>query len=182
MMEDTIAAYSGGTLPGAIGICRISGPQAFALADDLFFPQKGGKMSHGPFYTMRYGQVRAADGRALDLCLACCYPGPSSYTGEDLLEIFCHGSQAVVACILERAMELGARPAQAGNLPSGPFWLESWISPGWRPWPISSSPSRLPPLKCSFFAARGNLPAHPSDAGKDLSAADPFLCRVRLSR
>ena len=111
MMEDTIAAYSGGTLPGAIGICRISGPQAFALADDLFFPTKGGKMSQGPFYTMRYGQVRAGDGRALDLCLACCYPGPSSYTGEDLLEIFCHGSQAVVACILERAMELGARPA-----------------------------------------------------------------------
>ena len=151
MMEDTIAAYSGGTLPGAIGICRISGPQAFALADDLFFPTKGGKMSQGPFYTMRYGQVRAGDGRALDLCLACCYPGPSSYTGEDLLEIFCHGSQAVVACILERAMELGARPAQAGQ-------------------------------ECSLFAARGNLPAHPSDAGKDLSAVDPFLCRVRLSR
>lgn len=121
MMEDTIAAYSGGTLPGAIGICRISGPQAFALADDLFFPTKGGKMSQGPFYTMRYGQVRAGDGRALDLCLACCYPGPSSYTGEDLLEIFCHGSQAVVACILERAMELGARPAQAGEFTKRAF-------------------------------------------------------------
>ena len=181
MMEDTIAAYSGGTLPGAIGICRISGPQAFALADDLFFPTKGGKMSQGPFYTMRYGQVLAGDGRALDLCLACCYPEPSSYTGEDLLEIFCHGSQAVVACILERAMELGARPAQAGEFTKRAFLAGKLDLTGG-----CGRSHRVPVCRrcqeCSLFAARGDLPAHPSDAGKDLSAVDPFLCRVRLSR
>ena len=64
---------------------------------------------------MRYGDVLDTDGRALDICLACCYKGPASYTGEDLVEIFCHGSQAIVAGILDRACQLGARPAQGGE-------------------------------------------------------------------
>ena len=115
MMQQTIAAHSGGALPAAIGICRVSGPQAFAVADQLFRPKKGGPLSAGPFSTMRYGDVLDTDGRALDICLACCYKGPASYTGEDLVEIFCHGSQAIVAGILDRACQLGARPAQAGE-------------------------------------------------------------------
>lgn len=114
-MQQTIAAHSGGALPAAIGICRVSGPQAFAVADQLFRPKKGGPLSAGPFSTMRYGDVLDTDGRALDICLACCYKGPASYTGEDLVEIFCHGSQAIVAGILDRACQLGARPAQAGE-------------------------------------------------------------------
>ena len=87
-MQQTIAAHSGGALPAAIGICRVSGPQAFAVADQLFRPKKGGPLSAGPFSTMRYGDVLDTDGRALDICLACCYKGPASYTGEDLLPRF----------------------------------------------------------------------------------------------
>lgn len=120
-MNDTIAAYSGGVLPAAIGICRVSGPAAFAVADRLFRPKKGGPMGGGPFYTMRYGDVLDSDGRTLDLCLACCYKGPNSYTGEDMLEIFCHGSQAVVARILDRAAAEGARPAKAGEFTQRAF-------------------------------------------------------------
>lgn len=120
-MNDTIVAYSGGALPAAIGICRLSGPQAFSVADRLFRPKKGGPMSGGPFYTMRYGDVLDSDGRALDICLACCYKGPASYTGEDMMEIFCHGAQAIVARILDRAAEEGARPAKAGEFTQRAF-------------------------------------------------------------
>lgn len=78
-------------------------------------------MGQGPFSVMRYGEALDSDGQALDLCLACCYRGPASYTGEDMLEVFCHGSQAVAARILERCMELGAQPAQAGEFTQRAF-------------------------------------------------------------
>lgn len=120
-MNSMIAAYSGGALPAAIGICRVSGPGTLQLASQLFRPKKGGPMGQGPFSAMRYGEALDSDGKALDLCLACCYRGPSSYTGEDMLEIFCHGSQAVAARILERCMELGAQPAQAGEFTQRAF-------------------------------------------------------------
>lgn len=120
-MNSMIAAYSGGALPAAIGICRVSGPGVLTLADKIFRPKKGRSMGEGPFSAMRYGEVLDSDGRALDLCLACCYRGPASYTGEDMLEIFCHGSQAVAARILERCMELGAQPAQAGEFTQRAF-------------------------------------------------------------
>ena len=115
MDRQTIVAYSGGSLPAAIGICRISGPEALAVGEGIFQPQKGGPLGSGPWGQMRYGQVVDERGRLLDLCLACCYPGPHSYTGEDMVEIFCHGSRAVVAQLLDRACQLGARPAQAGE-------------------------------------------------------------------
>ena len=120
-MNSMIAAYSGGALPAAIGICRVSGPGVLTLADKIFRPKKGRSMGEGPFSAMRYGEVLDSDGRALDLCLACCYRGPASSTGEDMLEIFCHGSQAVAARILERCMELGAQPAQAGEFTQRAF-------------------------------------------------------------
>lgn len=120
-MNSMIAAYSGGALPAAIGICRVSGPGSLALASEIFRPKKGRPMGEGPFSAMRYGEVLDGDGKALDLCLACCYRGPASYTGEDMLEIFCHGSQAVAARILERCMELGAQPAQAGEFTQRAF-------------------------------------------------------------
>ncbi len=121
IVNHMIAAYSGGALPAAIGICRVSGPGALALAEKIFRPRKGRPMGEGPFSVMRYGEVLDGDGRALDLCLACCYRAPASYTGEDMLEIFCHGSQAVAARILERCMELGAQPARAGEFTQRAF-------------------------------------------------------------
>lgn len=120
-MSETIAAYSGGALPAAIGICRISGEETFAVMDQLFRPLHGGAMSGGPFSKMRYGEVIDSDGRVLDICLAVCYRGPQTYTGEDSAEIFCHGSQAIVARILSRCYESGARPARAGEFTKRAF-------------------------------------------------------------
>lgn len=65
-MNSMIAAYSGGALPAAIGICRVSGPGTLQLASQLFRPKKGGPMGQGPFSVMRYGEALDSDeiGRA----------------------------------------------------------------------------------------------------------------------
>ena len=64
-MNHMIAAYSGGALPAAIGICRVSGPGALALAEKIFRPRKGRPMGEGPFSVMRYGEVLDGDGREI---------------------------------------------------------------------------------------------------------------------
>lgn len=115
MANSTIAAYSGGALPGAIGICRISGDKAFEIMDTLFAPKNEKKMSDCEHSKMIYGDVIDFDGCALDICLAVCYKGPHTYTGENSAEIFCHGSAAIVSQILARAFALGATPAEAGE-------------------------------------------------------------------
>ena len=113
--SDVIAAYSGGRLPGAIGIVRMSGDGAFDVLDRIFRPKRGKKMSECNFNQMIYGELLASDGQTLDICLACAYKGPHSYTGEDMAEIFCHGSEAIVAAALRSAYHAGARPAEAGE-------------------------------------------------------------------
>lgn len=110
-----IAAYSGGKLPGAIGIVRMSGEGAFDILDGMFRPTRGKKMSESRHGQMVYGELLASDGQPIDICLACIYRAPHSYTGEDMAEVFTHGSEAIVSAALRAAFSLGARPAEAGE-------------------------------------------------------------------
>lgn len=114
-MSHTIAAYSGGTLPAAIGIIRVSGADAFRLTDAVFAAKCGLPAAERSAGRMYYGELTAKDGRLLDLCLVCLYRAPASYTGEDMAEIFCHGSRPVVSEALEHLCAAGARPAEAGE-------------------------------------------------------------------
>lgn len=114
-MPSTIAACSSGSMPCAIAILRLSGPEAFSVLDGVFQPKAGLPVSRRRPRTMHYGRALARDGATVDLCLACCFPGPNSYTGEDLAEIYCHGSQAVMAALLEHCYALGAVPAPPGE-------------------------------------------------------------------
>ena len=112
---DTIAAIATGQVLSAIGIVRISGPQALAVLDRVFSPMSGEPMSRRPDRRLVLGRLTAADGALLDECLATVSRGPNSYTGEDTAELQCHGSPVVLAAALESLFAAGARQAKAGE-------------------------------------------------------------------
>lgn len=121
MYTETIAAFSGGSLPAAIGVVRISGPLAGAIGDRMFLPNAGKQITKCESYKLYYGKLLNKDEKTLDFCLAAFFRGPRSYTDEDMLELYCHGSRAVVEAALRRAYTLGARPAQAGEFTKRAF-------------------------------------------------------------
>jgi tRNA modification GTPase len=108
---DTIAAVATAPGEGAIAVIRLSGPQAFAIAEAVFSRSLKGVQSH----TVHYGHILKSDGSLLDSVLLCVMRGPRSYTGEDSIEISCHGGQLITRRVLERLFEAGARPAQPGE-------------------------------------------------------------------
>ena len=120
-MASTIAACSSGSMPCAIAIVRLSGADAFSVLDAVFQPKSGKPVSQRQPRHMHYGRVLAKDGLTVDLCLAACFPAPNSYTGEDLAEIYCHGSQAVVAALLDHCFAKGAVPAPPGEFTKRAF-------------------------------------------------------------
>ncbi len=114
-MTDTIAAIATGCARTAIGILRISGPQARQVLTRTFTPFGGKKLATHPPQTLIYGQLHAPDGSVLDNCLATYSIAPASYTGEDTAELQCHGSPTMLAAGLEALFAAGARQAKAGE-------------------------------------------------------------------
>src|ERR1017187_7683670 len=86
--DDTIVALATPPGVGAIGVIRISGSKSFDIADQLF-PSK--KISRQPTHTLHVGQLKE-DVKVLDEVVVALYKSPKSYTGEDVIEISCHGS------------------------------------------------------------------------------------------
>ena len=115
---DTIAAIATPPGPGGIGIVRVSGPQARAIADRVFHRRAPGSWESHRLYV---GRVSAADGATVDEGMAVLMLGPHSYTGEDVLELHCHGSPVVLDRVLAAVLSLGARPAQAGEFTKRAF-------------------------------------------------------------
>jgi tRNA modification GTPase len=115
MSEDTIAAVA--TAPGeaGIGIVRVSGPRALQCAAALFrrdAPLPVPPESHHAYYGY---VVRRETEQRLDDCLFTYFAGPRSYTGEDVVELACHGSNLVLSQVLNGLVEAGARPAEPGE-------------------------------------------------------------------
>lgn len=108
-MSDTIFAVSSGQPPAAIAVIRVSGPAAFAAAERL-----GGRLPEARRASLR--TLKDAAGAVLDSALLLCFPGPTTATGEDLVELHCHGGRAVVAAV-ERALaeQPGVRRAEPGE-------------------------------------------------------------------
>lgn len=97
---------------GGIAVVRMSGPQALSiLAEAWKGPEPGQFVSH----TARLGWIADADGNGIDQVVALFFKGPNSYTGEDVVEISCHGSQWVQRAIVARLIECGASAAGAGE-------------------------------------------------------------------
>ena len=113
--SDTIAAISTARAPAAIGILRLSGPQALSIARQCFRPLgKRGLTEHKP-RELVFGDMLDSGGQPIDRCLCTYSRGPSSYTGEDTAEFQCHGSPMVLALGLEALFAQGARQAGPGE-------------------------------------------------------------------
>ena len=103
-MEKTIAAISTAPAPGGIGIVRISGGEAFAVAEKVFRGVSGKKLSQMKGYTAQLGGVYTPAGEKLDDVVALVYRGPKSYTGEDVVELSCHGG-LYMTCLLYTSLD-----------------------------------------------------------------------------
>ena len=110
---DTIAAIATPPGTGGIGIVRVSGPQARALV--LQVARLPGRRRPRPRYAHLARVLDPADGQLVDETLLLYMPGPHSYTGEDVVELHCHGGPVVVRRVLDLVLAAGARPANPGE-------------------------------------------------------------------
>ena len=120
-MSHVIAAVSTGNQISAIGILRLSGDGCAEVAEKVFTLNNGQPLWEAPNRKLVLGTLRDKDGRIIDSCLAVYTRGPHSYTGEDTVEIQCHGSPAVLAAGLEALYLAGAKPAQRGEFTKRAF-------------------------------------------------------------
>jgi tRNA modification GTPase len=113
IFRDTIAAIATPPGIGGIGLIRVSGLAAEGIARRLFRPSPSGDFLSHRLY---HGEiVSPGTGAILDTVLTAFLKGPRSYTGEDTLEISCHGGPLVLRTVLEEVLRAGARPAERGE-------------------------------------------------------------------
>ncbi len=115
---DTIAAVATPTGEGGIAVIRVSGPEALAIAEKVF----RGRGGVGKGYTVRYGRfVDPIHGEVVDDGLLTVFRAPHSYTGEDSVELSCHGGRATTAQVLKMTRDAGARLAGPGEFTQRAF-------------------------------------------------------------
>lgn len=114
---DTIAAISTALGEGAIGIVRLSGPEAVAIANVVF---KGRDLQQVASHTIHYGHIVVAN-QLIDEVMVSVMRGPRSFTVEDVVEINCHGGIVAVQRILEAVLQAGARLAEPGEFTKRAF-------------------------------------------------------------
>lgn len=119
-MGRTISAISTPNAAGGIGIIKISGPEATLIADRIFKSAGKGKLSELPGYSVKFGRVYEGE-KALDQAVAIVYRAPKSYTGEDVVELQCHGGLYLMQQILRLSFEAGASPAEPGEFTKRAF-------------------------------------------------------------
>ena len=120
-MSYTIAAVSTGNVVSAIGIIRLSGDDAIAIAEKVFTLNNQKTLSDAPDRKLLLGDLHDKQGRTIDNCCAILSRAPHSYTGENTVEFHCHGSPAVLAAGLESLYIAGARPAGRGEFTKRAF-------------------------------------------------------------
>ena len=120
MRKDTIAAISTAMTNSGIGIVRISGEEAFDIIKKIYKGKKDKDLSKVKSHTIHYGYIMDGE-ETIDEVLVMIMRGPHSYTGEDTVEINCHGGVFVVKKILETVIKYGARPADPGEFTKRAF-------------------------------------------------------------
>jgi tRNA modification GTPase len=112
--NDTIAAIATPPGRGGVGIVRVSGPEARSHGLSMFRSVRSDFTGFTP-YMLHYGRLFDTSERLLDEGMAVFMPGPGSFTGEDVVEMHCHGSPAVLRMVLEALYAAGVRPAKPGE-------------------------------------------------------------------
>lgn len=109
--SDTIVALATPPGVGALGVIRLSGPDAIRIADEIFV---GKKLSKAASHSIHFGNIQEAD-KIIDEVLAFVFKSPNSYTKEDTVEFSCHGSNYILQSVLRLCIQAGARSAEAGE-------------------------------------------------------------------
>lgn len=120
MKKDTIAAIATAMSNSGIGIVRISGPKALAIIQKIYKGKKEKNFQIIDTHTIHYGYI-VDDEEIIDEVLVMVMKGPHSFTGEDTVEINCHGGVFVIQRVLETVIKYGARPAEPGEFTKRAF-------------------------------------------------------------
>lgn len=120
-ITDTIAAISSTAGNSGIGIIRVSGDEAIEVVDKIFRPaNKNKKLANVESHTVHYGHIMDGD-KTLDQVLVIVMKNPHSYTGEDTVEIDCHGGMLILKKVLDLVLKNGARTAEPGEFTKRAF-------------------------------------------------------------
>ncbi len=119
IVSDTIAAISTPPGEGAIALVRVSGANAIQIADKIFRGRE--KPSRFASHVQHFGEIFGAEDQLIDQVLLSIHRAPASYTGEDLVEVSCHGGALVCAKVLEACLRAGARAARPGEFTERAF-------------------------------------------------------------
>ena len=122
IVQDTIVALATPSGAGAIAVIRISGNDAIVLAESIFESVSGKKLSNQKSHTVHLGHI-IDDTKTLDQVLVTIFKGPNSYTGENTVEISCHGSTFIQQQIIQLLLRKGCQIAQPGE-----FTLRSFLN------------------------------------------------------
>ena len=112
--QDTIIALATAPGSGAIAVIRLSGPEAISLASDALSLVSGKVFKDQPSHTVHLADLKQGE-RMIDQVLATIFVGPKSYTGDDVVELSCHGSPFIQQQIIKYFVDVGARMAQPGE-------------------------------------------------------------------
>lgn len=115
-MENTICAISTAPGSGGIAVIRVSGEDAIRICDSVFLPLKTDeRLADVQAYTVRYGKIVTDNSEIVDEVLVTVFRAPHSFTGENVVEISCHGSVYIQQQILQILVKKGCRMAKAGE-------------------------------------------------------------------
>ncbi len=117
--NDTIAAVATPLGEGGISVIRVSGRNAFSVADKVFVGRS--KLSDSPSHTAHFGRILDGSGNFVDEVVAVTFRAPNSYTCEDVVELSCHGGYLVTHKVLQLMLSTGARSAEPGEFTKRAF-------------------------------------------------------------
>ncbi|MBR3588347.1 MAG: tRNA uridine-5-carboxymethylaminomethyl(34) synthesis GTPase MnmE [Clostridia bacterium] len=115
-----IAAIATAQAAGGVGMIRVSGEKAMEICDKIFTAVSKNKLENSKGYRAHFGRVHDSDGD-IDECVALVFRAPHSYTGENVVELSCHGGLYVLKRVLRAVLSAGATPARAGEFTERAF-------------------------------------------------------------
>lgn len=121
MNIDTIAAIATAQGQSGIGVIRVSGEDSIDIVDKIFKSISGKKLKDMQGYTARFGKIYDDKKEEIDESIVLVYRAPHSYTGENVVEISCHGGLYITKRILRLVLDMGARPAEPGEFTKRAF-------------------------------------------------------------
>ena len=159
MTTDTIVAISTTLGESGIGIVRLSGPQALSIAEKLFIPKSGNKLSKANTFTVHYGSiVDPSDNSIIDEALVSVMLAPRTYTCEDVVELNCHGGIVPLRKALEAAWAVlppdGLAPRLVLSSRHGEYARTEGLLSSLPPHPAATKNSKEHETTSEFFDSR----------------------------